>query len=129
MVTNPHRTGGQAQYIVRPMAVRPDRSLAPVLEWARGRLNRGISVATLAQRAAVSSRTLLRKFVAEIGIAPKVWLQNERTLAAQRLLESTDAPLDEIAEAVGYSTVGAFRTAFRQTAGVAPSSYRASFRR
>jgi AraC family transcriptional regulator, transcriptional activator FtrA len=129
MVTNPHRAGGQAQYVHRPVAIRPDRSLAPLLEWARRHLGSGMSVSALARRAAVSDRTLLRKFISEVGITPKAWLQNERIAEAQRLLESTETSLDGVAEAVGYSTLSAFRTAFRQTAGVAPAAYRISFRK
>jgi AraC family transcriptional activator FtrA len=129
MVTNPHRAGGQAQYVRRPMAIRPDRSLAPLLEWARSQLGNGMTVSALAKRAAVSDRTLLRKFVGEVGITPKAWLQQERISEAQRLLEATETPLEGISEAVGYSTIGAFRTAFRQTAGVAPATYRSNFRK
>ena len=73
--------------------------------------------------------TLLRKFVGEVGITPKAWLQQERISEAQRLLEATETPLEGISEAVGYSTIGAFRTAFRQTAGVAPATYRSNFRK
>ncbi len=129
MVTNPHRAGGQAQYVRRPLAIRPDRSLAPLLEWARSQLGHVTTVSALAKRAAVSDRTLLRKFISEVGVTPKAWLQKERISEAQRLLEATETPLEGIAEAVGYSTIGAFRTAFRQTAGVAPATYRSNFRK
>ncbi|MES2941021.1 MAG: helix-turn-helix domain-containing protein [Pseudomonadota bacterium] len=128
MVTNPHRSGGQAQYIRQPFAERAGRSLAPLLEWARGHLAQPITVAVLAKRAAMSERTLLRKFLAEAGTTPKAWLQHERIRAAQGLLEGTDAPLERVAESVGFSTMAAFRSAFRQAAGVAPSHYRERFR-
>jgi AraC family transcriptional regulator, transcriptional activator FtrA len=128
MVTSPHRSGGQAQYISGPVAVRAERSLAPVLDWARERLCEQISVSSLAQRAAMSERTLLRRFEAEVGESPKRWLQNERIGVARRLLESTGAPLQEVSEVVGFSTLTAFRSAFRQSVGVAPASYRQRFR-
>lgn len=128
MVTNPHRSGGQAQYIGQPVAPRPGRSLAPVLDWARQHIGQSLTVTQLARKAAASERTLLRKFAAEVGTTPKRWLQNERVRAAQRLLESTEAPLQAVAQAVGFATVPALTAAFRQAVGVAPTVYRHRFK-
>ena len=128
MVTNPHRSGGQAQYISSPVPQRPDRSLAPVLDWARERIGEQVSVSQLARRASLSERTLLRRFEVEVGTTPKRWLQNERVGAARRLLESTESPLQAVAEAVGFATLTAFRAAFRQSVGIAPALYRQRFR-
>jgi AraC family transcriptional activator FtrA len=128
MVTNPHRSGGQSQYISSPVPTRPDRSLAPVLDWARERIGKQVSVSQLASQASLSERTLLRRFEMEVGTTPKRWLQNERVSAAQRLLESTESPLQVVAESVGFATVTAFRAAFRQAVGIAPTLYRQQFR-
>ena len=128
MVTSPHRNGGQAQYIAQPFPARAGRSLAPLLEWARQHLAEPITVATLAGRGAMSDRTLLRRFIAEVGVAPKAWLQNERIMAAQRLLESTAASHRSVAEAVGFATLAAFRKAFTQSTGISAAVYRERFR-
>lgn len=128
MVTSPHRNGGQAQYIAQPFPARAGRSLAPLLEWARQHLAEPITVTTLAARGAMSDRTLLRRFIAEVGIAPKAWLQNERIMAAQRLLESTASSHQSVAQAVGFATLAAFRKAFAQSTGLSATAYRERFR-
>ena len=42
----------------------------------------------------MSPRTLTRRFRAGDGMPPGEWLQRERLRLAQRLLESTDEPID-----------------------------------
>jgi len=76
----------------------------------------------------MSDRTLLRRFVSELGTTPKTWLQDERVRAAQRLLETTASPLQSVAASVGFVTAETFRAAFRRTTGIAPSVYRDRFR-
>ncbi|MGW0070293.1 hypothetical protein ACWDUI_22830, partial [Streptosporangium sandarakinum] len=56
-----HRDGGQRQFVERSVPAVPDTSLAPVLAWARRRLDRPLTVADLAGRAAVSQATLHRR--------------------------------------------------------------------
>ncbi|MCY1379176.1 HTH-type transcriptional regulator [compost metagenome] len=75
----------------------------------------------------MSERTFLRRFHEEVGMTPKAWLIQQRVFAAQRLLEATVAPIDDIALACGFGSIEAFRLAFRKTTGVAPSVYRERF--
>jgi AraC family transcriptional activator FtrA len=82
----------------------------------------------LAARAAMSERTLLRRFQAEVGLTPKAWLLQERIRRAQSLLETTGASLENIAASCGFRSVETFRAMFLRIAHVAPSVYRQSFR-
>ena len=50
----------------------------------------------------MSTRTLNRRFVEQTGTTPLQWLLSQRVLAAQRLLESSDLPVDRVADAVGF---------------------------
>ena len=127
MVSNPHRSGGQAQFVSRPMPTHASRSLACVIEWTRGHIDRPLTVSDMAGHAAMSERTLLRRFVAEVGIAPKAWLLHERVRVAQQVLESSDASFEETAAASGFPNVETFRAAFRRVTGLAPSVYRDRF--
>ncbi|RFA26244.1 transcriptional regulator FtrA [Alkalilimnicola ehrlichii] len=127
LVMPPHREGGQAQFTGAPVAVRPERALSDVLEWARERLDSPITVSDLAGRAAMSERTLLRRFVEVTGLTPKAWLTKERTYRARLLLESTDMTLDAVAEACGFRSQESFRSAFRRTLKIAPMTYRRQF--
>jgi AraC family transcriptional activator FtrA len=129
LVMPPHREGGQAQYVEAPVAARPARTLAPVLDWARARLHEPIGVEDLAARAATSPRTFLRRFGAAVGTTPLAWLQRERIGRARELLEGTALPLARVAEQCGYASPETFRAAFRRLVGVPPAAYRARFAR
>jgi AraC-like DNA-binding protein len=63
MVVAPHREGGQSQYVDLPVPEAPYRDgIRPLLEWVRERLDEPLSVEDLARLAAMSPRTLTRRF-------------------------------------------------------------------
>lgn len=129
MVVPPHRSGGQAQYIERPVPDQADDH--PVLAaagWAVGRLEQAIEVGDMAARAAMSRRSFDRAFRELTGSSPLRWLLHQRVLRAQRLLESTDLSVDAVANAVGFASAVTLRSHFRRLVGVSPQSYRTTFR-
>src|ERR1700733_4328858 len=90
-----HRPGGQAQYIETPMPPLDDSDLfADTIGWLRGHLDEQVTVADLAARAAMSPRTFARRFLASTGTTPLSWIVRERIRLAQRLLETSDLPVD-----------------------------------
>ena len=129
LVLPPHRDGGQAQFVAAPVHERPGRKLSEVLDWARERLDQPLDVRQLADRAAMSERTLLRRFRENLGLAPGEWLQRERMYRARELLESSEDRLDDIADECGYRSLEAFRTAFKRIVGTSPAAYRKRFQR
>ena len=128
LVMTPHRAGGQAQFIRTPLPDASGSAVASVMEWARQNISRPLRIRDLARRAAMSERTFLRRFGDAAGTTPKVWLQHERIARAQDLLESSDRPLDHIAESCGYQSAETFRSVFRARVGVSPAAYRRQFR-
>ncbi|MEV0375529.1 helix-turn-helix domain-containing protein [Streptomyces sp. NPDC050636] len=129
MVVPAHRPGGQAQFIDLPVPATDDRGLGPVLDWARANLDQPLTVEDLAQRAAVSPRTLYRRLQAATGSTPLQWLLNQRLRRAQSLLESTDLPIARIGELSGLGTANNLRHHFLKQIGVSPSDYRRAFPR
>ncbi|MEU6955078.1 helix-turn-helix domain-containing protein [Streptomyces sp. NPDC045714] len=127
MVVPAHRPGGQAQFIDQPVPATDDRGLAPVLDWARAHLDQPLTVEDLAQRAAMSPRTLYRRLQAATGVTPLQWLLNQRLRRAQSLLESTDLPIARIGELSGLGTANNLRHHFVRQIGVSPSDYRRAF--
>lgn len=133
LVTPPHRQGGQAQYIDQPL---PERSLhharharlAELLDWVRGHLAEPHTLDSLAARALLSRRTFTRQFKALTGSSVVAWLLGERLALAQRLLESTDQPVENIATLAGFGTPASLRLHFQRAFGVAPSRWRQTFR-
>ncbi|MFC5183138.1 GlxA family transcriptional regulator [Actinomadura harenae] len=129
MVVPPQRSGGQAQYIERPIPEPGmDDPLAPVLEHAvRNLHDPSLDVDALARRAHMSRRSFDRRFREATGTSPLQWLLAQRVLHAQRLLEGTDLPIDSIARQVGFANGVALRPHFRRVVGVAPQPYRDTF--
>jgi transcriptional regulator GlxA family with amidase domain len=129
MVVAPQRVGGQAQFIDQPLPTHdPTNGLAAVLDDALGRLAEEITVDDLAARAHMSRRSFDRHFRVVTGTSPHQWLLHQRILAAQRLLEDTDLPVDDVAAAAGFGAGVSMRPHFRRAVGVSPQTYRATFR-
>jgi transcriptional regulator GlxA family with amidase domain len=128
MVVPPHRDGGQAQYVVQPIAPSCDGSLRDLLEWLRAHLDQPVTVRQLAARANMSERTFARRFVADTGTTPQRWLIGQRILLAQQLLEETDETVDAVADHAGFGNATALRHHFRAWRGTTPNAYRRLFR-
>src|SRR5918999_1812418 len=121
------RAGGQAQYVDVPIAPSPGDGLSALLDWGRAGLGSGLSVDDLARRAAMSRRTLTRRFQASLGMPPGEWLQRERLRLAQRLLESTDDPVRRVSRQAGYDSPATMRAQFSSRLQTSPRAYRRTF--
>ncbi|MFC4148166.1 GlxA family transcriptional regulator [Micromonospora mangrovi] len=127
-VVPPWRDGGQAQYIERPVPRTAESGTAATREWARQRLHEPVALRDLAAHARMSVRTFTRHFRAETGLSPAQWLLQQRTDAARLLLETTELTVDQVAHRCGFGTTAALRQHFHQRVGVAPATYRRTFR-
>ncbi|MEU1485619.1 helix-turn-helix domain-containing protein [Streptomyces sp. NPDC005752] len=127
-VVPPHREGGQAQYIERPVTPPEQCSTAPAREYALRNLERPLKLAELADRASMTVRTFNRRFRQEAGLTPMQWLVQQRVYRARELLERTDLPVDRIAADAGFGTGTALRQHFHAALGVSPRAYRCTFR-
>jgi transcriptional regulator GlxA family with amidase domain len=128
LVVPPHRDGGQAQFVPAPVPTSDDHPLTELFPWASEHLDRPLSVDDLARQANMSARTLTRHFRAVTGTTPLQWLLTQRIRRAQELLETSKSSVDAIAEAVGMGTATTLRRHFHRTVGVAPDTYRRTFR-
>jgi transcriptional regulator GlxA family with amidase domain len=127
MVVAPHRDGGQAQWLQRPVPP-PGQSLAETCEWALEHLAEPLTVAVMARYAGWAPRTFSRRFVAETGIAPLRWLTAARVREARRLLEISDLPVENVAARTGLGSAANLRLHLARDAGTTPSAYRAAYR-
>jgi len=127
IVVAPHRGGGQAQFIERPVAPRADQSLDATRAWALEQLDRPLTVAQLAAHAHTSPRTFARRFRAETGTTPLRWLHAQRIEHARRLLERDDLPIEHVAQRCGFGSAAALREHFRRATATTPSAYRRAF--
>ena len=98
------RSGGQAQFIVH----KP-------------------SLPMIARRAAMSTRTLSRRFREQVGTTPAQWVAAARVRRAQRLLETTGLSVEEVATEVGFRSACVLRQHFGGIVGTNPLAYRRTF--
>ncbi|PWS45737.1 AraC family transcriptional regulator [Streptomyces sp. FT05W] len=127
-VVPPHREGGQAQFVERPVTPPEQCSTAPAREFALRHLDQPLKLAELAGRASMSVRTFNRRFRQEAGLTPMQWITQQRVDRARQLLEKTDLPVDRIAVDAGFGTGTALRQHFHVALGVSPRAYRCTFR-
>src|ERR1700761_5509822 len=91
LVVPPHREGGQAQFVPRPMPHDDSGRLSKLMDWVRSHPALPHTLRSLAERAAMSPRTLQRQFHDATGMAPYEWLIRERVAIAREVLESQNA--------------------------------------
>lgn len=129
MVVPPQRDGGQAQFIRSAVPTCEGETLGPLLTWMVEHLDEPMSVASLARASAMSERTFARRFRAETGTTPHAWITLQRVIRAEELLETTQLPVERIADQVGFGAPAALRHHFARVRGVSPQQYRRRFGR
>ncbi|GAA1483828.1 GlxA family transcriptional regulator [Brachybacterium fresconis] len=128
LVIAPHREGGQAQYVERPLPREAgDDAISRTLQWAAEHLEEELTVTSLASVVHLSTRTFLREFRAVTGSTPAAWVRARRLDEARRLLETTSLPIERIAEACGMGSAVTLRQNFAAAYGTTPSGYRRQF--
>ncbi|MER7514936.1 helix-turn-helix domain-containing protein [Streptomyces sp. NPDC126499] len=127
-VVPPHRDGGQAQYIARPVPDPAVSTTTAARAWALAHLHEPIQLRDLAVRESMSVRTFTRRFRDEVGVSPGQWLTQQRVERARHLLETTDLPVDQVAHDSGFGTAQSLRVHLQSAIGVTPTAYRRTFR-
>lgn len=114
----PRGTGGWAAALADPTigSALQDMHAEPAAPW---------TVEGLSRRAGVSRSAFSRRFTDLVGRPPMAYLTWWRMSTAGRILRSDDdAPLQAVAERVGYSSEFAFNRAFKREFGLSPGAYR-----
>ncbi|MFF6997541.1 GlxA family transcriptional regulator [Streptomyces sp. NPDC008313] len=127
-VVPPHRDGGQAQYIQRPVPEPQVATTAAARAWALDRLAEPVQLRDMAAQESMSVRTFTRRFREEVGVSPGQWLTRQRVDRARHLLESSDLSIDQVAREAGFGTAQSMRQHLQAALGVTPTVYRRTFR-
>jgi transcriptional regulator GlxA family with amidase domain len=128
-VMPPTREGGQAQFIRHEPSSDAPGSMAALLTWIEQNLQKELPLSAIARRAAMSTRTLSRCFHEQIGATPAAWVARARVRRAQRLLETTDLAVEQVATDAGFGSAAVMREHFGTIVGTSPLSYRRAFSR
>ena len=127
LVVAPHREGGQAQFLPRPMARDEKGRLSKLMDLVRTHPASAHNVASMARQAAMSQRTLQRQFQDATGLGVIEWLVRERVAIVKDLLETSTLPLAQVAERAGFGSEESLRHHFRKLAATTPGAYRRQF--
>lgn len=82
------------------------------------------TVASLADRVAMSRSVFSARFTSIVGMPPLQYLRERRMQKASRMLRDRTTGLRQIASRTGYQSVTAFSSAFKRWSGVTPGAYR-----
>ena len=123
------RSGGQAQFIVHASPTPDGASLTALLPWLDKHSAERLTLRDIARHAALSVRTLTRRFREQLGTTPLHWLLGARVRRAQALLETSRHTVESIAAKVGFGSPSALREQFRRFLGTSPQEYRRAFQR
>lgn len=104
-----------------PMPVDRIREVAHAL---RSSPEQPWSLEDLAEMACYSRYHFSRLFAQETGVSPVQFQTAHRFRYARDLLLTTDLPIIDVCDAVGYQGLGTFTSRFRQFVGVSPSMFR-----
>jgi transcriptional regulator GlxA family with amidase domain len=70
---------------------------------------------------------LIRRFKQSTGDTPMAYLQKLRIEKAKQLLESSQLPIEQLLNVVGYEDLSSFRKLFQQYTSLTPKAYRERF--
>jgi transcriptional regulator GlxA family with amidase domain len=118
------RRPSQARYMMAAHALHHDPVVATAERWIDEQLAEPLTVGALAQRLAVSEKTLSRRVQAATGLSPIKLIQRRRLLMATHLIETTKLPIEEVAARVGYRDSTTLRRLMRRELDTSPSGLR-----
>lgn len=96
-------------------------------EWLAGNFRLPDPVNRVVRQAGIPERTLKRRFKTATGTTLIERVQDLRVERAKRLLESSDASIDDVSAEAGYEDASFFRRLFRRRTGLSPADYRRMF--
>ena len=123
------RTGGESQVSTHLAAqMIGHEGLAQLASWILANTAKEIDAAMLAERSAMSPRTLSRLFAKELGMTPAGFIERARIEVARRLLEESDMRIDAIARRSGLGSEERLRRTFQRVLGMTPREYHERYR-
>jgi AraC-like DNA-binding protein len=105
---------------------RADARIEAALAAALEDLSAPMSNDRLARIAHMSTNAFIRRFREVMGLAPQAYLTARRMDHARHLLAQTDATIESIAQACGFSGRSHLSTTFSKRMGMGPAAYRRS---
>lgn len=93
-------------------------------DFMEGHLAEEITIEMAAQAACLSTYHFLRLFRQVFGVTPGRYLSDRRIEEAEQLLATTDLPVAQVCDRIGFASPGSFSDLFRRRTGTTPGGYR-----
>lgn len=104
-----------------------DAVIARCQTWIADHYHEPAPVAAMARLSGLAERSFKRRFRQATGMPPLEYVHTLRLEEAKHMLETDDAPVEAIANAVGYEDAGFFSRLFRRKVNLTPAQYRKRF--
>jgi transcriptional regulator GlxA family with amidase domain len=104
-----------------------DAVIADCQTWIAQHYETASPVAAMAARSGLPERSFKRRFARATGLSPLEYVHSLRLEEAKQMLETTRAPIEAVANDVGYEDSGFFSRLFRRQVGLTPAQYRKRF--
>jgi len=104
-----------------------DALIARCQNWIAEHYNERAPVASMVRLSGIAERSFKRRFQQATGMAPLQYVHTLRLEEAKQMLESTDQPIEAIANEIGYEDAAFFSRLFRRNVNLTPAQYRKRF--
>jgi len=104
-----------------------DALIARCQAWIAENYDRESPVTAMVQHSGLAERSFKRRFAKATGMTPLEYVHALRLEETKQMLETTDKPIEEIAQEVGYEDSSFFSRLFRRKVALTPAQYRKRF--
>ena len=104
-----------------------DAVIARCQTWIADHYREPAPVSAMVQLSGLAERSFKRRFVQATGLSPLEYVHTLRLEEAKQMLETSEAPIEAIANEVGYEDAGFFSRLFRREVNLTPATYRRRF--
>jgi transcriptional regulator GlxA family with amidase domain len=122
-----HDLGQQPFASIMSLRQTADAVVNRCQEWLATNYKIRAPVATMVTFSGLPERSFMRRFTKATGMSPLDYVHALRLEEAKEMLETTDLPVEAIANEVGYEDTSFFGRLFRRKAGITPMQYRLRF--
>jgi transcriptional regulator GlxA family with amidase domain len=127
MLTEWHRDGQAPFQVFHPPTDHGDAAILAAQRAIAENFAVAAPVDEMVRWSGLAPRTFKRRFKLATDHTPISYVQRIRVERAKRLLETSDAGIEQISWTVGYEDAASFRRLFKRLTGLTPAAYRQRF--
>jgi transcriptional regulator GlxA family with amidase domain len=105
----------------------PDAAIDHCREWVAANYHAHAPVAAMVELSGLAERSFMRRFAKVTGMTPLAYVHALRLEEAKQMLETTDLPVEAVANEIGYEDASFFGRLFRRRVGLTPAQYQRRF--